>query len=335
MEKINYCIWGLLLICFSLVVNIGSADAQAEASFLYRLSDFSGPVSSMWARIDIDPKENEVYTLNRSNARIQIFNETAMQVFDCGEGLNLASATDIASTPEGDLFVLYRSPAGTVRYLDYRGEVIRDFVVRAQQTPGGFQPDYIDFQDGRLYVVDSGAKQVVIVSSKGEHLDQVDLNTMLTEEYAKKAADPSLNPARKVQSLKDLESVKAASFGGFSVDSHGNLYFTLSSLFVAYRYTPFGELQAFGIPGSSPGKFGVVSSIAADGEGNIFVSDRLRSVVLMFDRELNFRSEFGYRGSEPHNLIAPNDIAIDEQNRRIYVAQAANLGVSVFSFPRD
>lgn len=328
---------GLLIsvACLPLAVGLGMANAQPEAAYLYRLSDFSGPVSSMWARIDIDSAESEIYTLDPSNAAIQIFNLTAMQIFDFGEGLNLSSATDIASTTEGDLFVLYRSPAGTVRYLDYRGQIVRDFLVQPQQSHSPFRPEYIDYLNGRLYVVDSGTKQVVIVSTEGEFLEQIDLNAMLTGEYAKKAADPSLNPARKVQALKDLESVKAANFGGFSVDSQGNLYFTLSSLFVAFRYTPFGELQAFGIPGSSPGKFGVVSSIAADGEGNIFVSDRLRSVVLMFDRELNFISEFGYRGPEPHNLIVPNDLAIDERNHRIYVAQAANLGVSVFSIPQD
>ena len=55
----------------------------------------------------------------------------------------------------------------------------------------------------------------------------------------------------------------------------------------------------------------------------------------MFDRELNFLTEFGYRGSEPQNLVVPDDIAIDERSNMIYVAQAANLGVSVFRINND
>jgi len=109
------------------------------------------------------------------------------------------------------------------------------------------------------------------------------------------------------------------------------IYFSLSTMFVVYRYAPDGKLEAFGVPGSAPGKFGVVASVAVDGDGNIFVSDRLRNVVLMFDRDLNFIDEFGYRGDSKGNLVIPDDIAIDPHQHRLYVAQAAKRGVSVFT----
>jgi hypothetical protein len=59
------------------------------------------------------------------------------------------------------------------------------------------------------------------------------------------------------------------------------------------------------------------------------VSDRLRSVVLVFDRDLMFQTEFGYRGNQPSNLIVPDDLAVDSRGN-VYVGQAANRGVSVF-----
>ncbi len=59
------------------------------------------------------------------------------------------------------------------------------------------------------------------------------------------------------------------------------------------------------------------------------MSDRLRSVVLVFDRDLRFQTEFGYRGDQPSNLIVPDDLAIDSSGN-VYVGQAANRGVSVF-----
>ena len=52
-------------------------------------------------------------------------------------------------------------------------------------------------------------------------------------------------------------------------------------------------------------------------------------MVLIFDRDLAFKAEFGYRGGHASNLIAPDDVASDA-NGNIYVSQAANLGVSVF-----
>jgi len=64
--------------------------------------------------------------------------------------------------------------------------------------------------------------------------------------------------------------------------------------------------------------------------GDVYVTDRLRSVALVFDPKLNFQTEFGYRGSQPSSLIVPDDVATDRRGN-VYVAQVANRGVSVFS----
>ena len=68
--------------------------------------------------------------------------------------------------------------------------------------------------------------------------------------------------------------------------------------------------------------------------GYIYVADRLRSVVLVFDHNFVFQTEFGYRGGQPSNLIVPDDLAIDARGN-VYVAQAANRGVSVFGMAYD
>jgi DNA-binding beta-propeller fold protein YncE len=93
---------------------------------------------------------------------------------------------------------------------------------------------------------------------------------------------------------------------------------------------PDGQFEVFGTSGGARGKFGVVAGIEADEHGNIYVADRLRSVVLIFDDEFNFQTEMGYRGGAPHNLVVPDDLAVDARNNKLYVSQAANLGVSVF-----
>jgi hypothetical protein len=51
--------------------------------------------------------------------------------------------------------------------------------------------------------------------------------------------------------------------------------------------------------------------------------------VLVFNQDLQFQMEFGYRGNGPSNLIVPDDLAIDSSGN-VYIGQAANRGVSVF-----
>jgi DNA-binding beta-propeller fold protein YncE len=59
------------------------------------------------------------------------------------------------------------------------------------------------------------------------------------------------------------------------------------------------------------------------------VVDRLKSAVMVFDKNFNFLVQFGSRGLRPDGLIVPDDIAIDS-NDRIYVTQGRKRGVSVF-----
>jgi sugar lactone lactonase YvrE len=127
----------------------------------------------------------------------------------------------------------------------------------------------------------------------------------------------------RVRQYEDIE------LNGFTVDESGNVFFTVPVLFSAFKLSPSGELTQFGRSGSGIGKFGVVAGIVTDDKGYIYVSDRLRSVVLVFDRDLMFQTEFGYRGGQPSNLIVPDDLAVDSSGN-IYVGQAANRGVSVF-----
>jgi DNA-binding beta-propeller fold protein YncE len=50
---------------------------------------------------------------------------------------------------------------------------------------------------------------------------------------------------------------------------------------------------------------------------------------MVYDNNFNFLGQFGSRGRNPGFLIAPDEIAIDSQDR-IYVTQAGKKGVSVF-----
>ena len=121
---------------------------------------------------------------------------------------------------------------------------------------------------------------------------------------------------------------------GFSVDKEGNLLFTIPVLFKVYKITPDRQVFSFGKPGGAPGKFGILAGIVSDDQGNILITDKLKCIVGVYDKNFNFINAFGYRGLGPENLIAPDDIAIDRKDR-IYVSQARKRGVSVFKLTYD
>jgi hypothetical protein len=56
---------------------------------------------------------------------------------------------------------------------------------------------------------------------------------------------------------------------------------------------------------------GVTIELAVDGEGDIYVLDRISSAVFAFDRDGEFRTRFGSRGKEPGQFTAPSDIVVD------------------------
>ena len=97
---------------------------------------------------------------------------------------------------------------------------------------------------------------------------------------------------------------------GLSVDQTGAILFTVPMQFRAYVVSPDGQFRGFGKKGSAPGRFNVVGPIVRDENGFIYVGDMLRSVVMVFDPDLKFVREFGYRGGRPWNLATPADLAI-------------------------
>jgi len=72
----------------------------------------------------------------------------------------------------------------------------------------------------------------------------------------------------------------------------------------------------------------VLGDVAIDGEGNVFLSDRQRSLVIVLSREFRFLREFG-RINEREWLARPGALALDPSGR-LYVSQVRNRGVAVF-----
>lgn len=288
--------------------------AEVEVSFLYSLSSFTGAVPYDLVRIFTDPSHEETYVSDVSDRSLRIFNGNGMEVHSFGEHEMLGTVPDGAVHPSGDIFLLSTRGAQTsVVRCNYRGEPksvleIRGLPAELEQL----RPDRIAYQVGRLYLAETAAMKVAITDEEGVFQKAFDLAALA--------------------GIADEERSNAG-LGGFNVDLKGNILFTVPVKFSAYRLPLDGELIGFGTPGQTAGTFGIISGIVSDARGNVMVADSLRSVVMIFDEDLQFQHEFGYRGDRPENLIGPSDLAFG--NDRLFVSQLRHRGVSVFRFTYD
>ena len=280
-----------------------------KATYLYNLSSFTGTVPLDWARICTDPVNKEVYVSYGDT--IRIFNQTGMEVYRFGAyDVDAGTITDMAVDPEGRLLLLsYKMADYEIVISDYRGRRKGSFLI--QNLPpefAGFAPGRMVYQEGRLYFAQLSELKIVVTDLSGKFLDGYDVARILE--------------------VKDDQRAENDIFA-ISVTKKGEILLTIPAMGKAFVVTADKTTREFGKRGSGPGKFGVPAGIATDREGNIYVSDILRSVVLIFDKDRRFVSEFGGRGMKPGKFIVPRDLVVDSDNR-VYVTQLRKRGVSVF-----
>ncbi len=291
------------------------------STYLHHLSSSTGVAPSSWASLTYDRVNDEVFVA--SEGIVRVFGKNGMEIYTFGGDGDLGYVMGVAVLEDGDLVVL-ASTAGSKRSLvrcNFRGEPISEIVPTSLPatvaTP--FEPEAIAYHDGNLYLALLGAKTVVVTDVTGAYRRSYRVPDLL------KGHLPDVSRAGEKGREKEPPNLF---IGAFSVDDGGNLLFTMPTLFFACVVSPNGEVRMFGARGSAPGKFNIAGKMVADESGNYFLTDKLRSVVMVFDKDLKFVGEFGYRGDNPENLVAPFDIAVG--NGKVFVAQAGNRGVSVF-----
>lgn len=295
---------------------VPNATAGVKSAFLYNLSNFSGKIPYNDVRLHVDRDRDEVYVVDRGI--VNVFNEAGMEVFWFGDDPTLGAVYDLAVNQKGDIFLLsydFSRPAAGPKYwitrCNYRGEPKAMISVSALSSEfSGFFPNRLFVRGDGFFLASTNKMQAIVVDQKGVFKKGYDL--------------------AKIIEIPEKDRPDTEIFG-FSLDRSGNMLFTVAVLFKAYVVSPEGKVIAsFGKAGSAPGMFGIVSGIAVADDGNYLVLERLRSVVMVFDKEFRFLQEFGYRGDKPGNLIRPNDLAVGNSGK-LYVTQVRNRGISVFS----
>jgi hypothetical protein len=311
----------LLTLSLALIMTIALMPANvlaAKASYLYSLSNFDGTAPFNWVRMNIDDATGEVSVADPVTQSIVIFNKFGMQIFDFDTS-QFGNVVDFVVDNEGNFLLLnYQSPGSqpTLTKCNYRGEFVSrtEFKGFPPEMASGFSPNRLFYKNSHLYLASDSKMKVAVTDSNGIFQSGYDLAALIKFDE------------KKIQSNTGIF--------GLTVDNGGRILFTMPSMFSVYIVSPDGTLTSFGKRGSSPGKFNIVSGIAEDNKGNIYVTDKLKCAVIVFDRDYNFKTEFGYRGFDRDNLIVPNDLAVDN-NGKVYVSQLRGRGVSVFAVNLD
>lgn len=288
-----------------------TAQGATKAAFLYNLSTFTGPVPYSAPRMFVDKERNEVSVLFQNG--VSIFNENGMEIYRFGDDLDLGYITDLTVNSAGDILMLaYSSPpesAYRIVRCNFRGEPTGKIEIgKLPAAFSGFSPGRLAYRNGSLYLADPAGLKIVVTDEEGKFMKGYDLFALLKLKQ------------------KDKGNVEIS---GFSVADDGSVLFTIPVLFAAFRLYPDGKIASFGRPGSAPGRFNIVSGIALDSKGDYLVVDKLKCTVMVFDKDYNYLTQFGFRGYRGGNLIAPDDVVVDK-NDRVYVTQNAKRGVSVY-----
>ncbi|MHC4463529.1 MAG: 6-bladed beta-propeller [Planctomycetota bacterium] len=88
------------------------------------------------------------------------------------------------------------------------------------------------------------------------------------------------------------------------------------------RLRPEAELQ--------PGEFALISDLALDLQGNIYVTDKAAARITQFDPSGIFRRTIGRLGDNIDEFVRPKGIAIDRENR-IWVVDAATEVAKIYN----
>ncbi len=304
----------ILIPIIFLMAHLTFAQGAIKGAFLYNLSNFTGPLPFNWVGIALDREKNEVYVCDTSDGSVRIFNENGMEVYSFGDDGGLGNIYDVAIDKDGNIFVLsFVTTVKEHKYVvircNFRGEPISEIEIKNVPPEfSGILPNRVVYREGHLYLADKSAMKVIVTDKDGLFENSYDIASIL-----------------------QLDEKKRANSGivGLNVDREGNILFTIPVLFQAFKLSPDRKLTAFGQRGSAPGRFNIVGGIVSDDKGYYYLTDTLRCVVMIFDKDFKFQIEFGYRGFGPGNLIAPMDLAVDSQGR-VYVAQSRRRGVSVF-----
>ncbi|HIE94079.1 MAG TPA: 6-bladed beta-propeller [Acidobacteria bacterium] len=199
------------------------------------------------------------------------------------DGWNFGRVSSVATDSNNQVFVFHRGEtADPIIVFDAEGNYLRSFGRGLFGNEHGLRIDRHD----NVWVTDNGDHQVMKFSNDGELLMTLGVKGQAgtTDDTFDRPADIAFGPNDEL----------------YVADGYGNNR--------VVKYDADGQfVRTWGTPGTAPGEFDLVHSVAVDSTGRVYVSDRENNRIQIFDGDGEFLHMWTHLGATQNIFITPDD----------------------------
>jgi hypothetical protein len=220
-----------------------------------------------------------------------------------------------------------------------------------EKQEGIVKPYGIAIFEGKLYVCDVGRRMVEVMDPENHTFGYLTKDRRLMnpvnlyiDDGTKYVADPTAgavfvfgrNNSLKAILGKELKiapiDVVVRGQRCYVTDFSGNqiVVFDKNTGKEVFRIGKEGSATSAPLSELPPGEFSLISDLAIDHEGNIYVTDKVSARITKFDASGTFLRTIGKWGTTMNDFIRPKGIAVDRKGR-IWVVDAAPEIAKIYS----
>ena len=229
------------------------------------------------------------------------------------------------------------------------------FIVGEPEREEGIKIPYgVAIYEGKIYVCDVGKRMIEVFDLKNRTFSYLTkdrrlmnpVNIYIDDDGTKYVADPTAGLVFVFDDNNNIAGMlgKEAKINPIDVAVRGSLCYVTdftSNQIVILEKTTGREIMRLGrktepqkqaepLIELADGEFSLISNLALDRQGNIYVTDKTGARITQFDRSGVFRRTIGRLGLNIDEFIRPKGIAIDNEDR-IWVVDAGSEVAKIYN----